>query len=253
MELAQDAGTTPSFPIPTMLRTRVTTKETFGIIPMPQALVTKLGMHTVPKPAVEGVPYFHNSPVHLLTRLSTARVTDYEYLKHCQRTEHAVAPIHTSTEFQLFRELMQSGKFSIHSTRAPAAQHTNVAVNFDALALHWNQTVHARALSDDLRLAPIFYKIPEQLERHHKVWAAYRGEQATLSLSSAQRQPITSILEHPSRRASVLPSLSLPNPLARSTSQLQKGKGKASASGEENVLKRKYVPPPGTFQFTSVR
>lgn len=54
--------------------------------------------------------------------------------------------------------------------------------------------------------ADLYYKIPEHLEHHFKVWAAYRAEQATLLDSRNQRRGATAMLTAPSRLALVLPA-----------------------------------------------
>jgi hypothetical protein len=54
VELAAEAGVTPSFSIPDILATYIVTNETFGIIAIPDTLVTSFGMKAMP-PSVSPV------------------------------------------------------------------------------------------------------------------------------------------------------------------------------------------------------
>ncbi|KAG6877503.1 hypothetical protein C0992_009828 [Termitomyces sp. T32_za158] len=204
VELALALDISPSFPMPTVLGTRIATKECSGIIKVPKALTTAYGMHRVEKPIDEGTPRYRDVPVHLLTHLSTAPKSIYSYLSERQQTVHAVVPIHTSAEYQLYNELLATNAFNIQSSRGPTAARTAKSINFEKLAFRWNQVVHERP--DD----KIYYKIPQQLERHHKIWAAYRAEKATLLNSAQARKNITDLLNDPARQSRVLPALTLP-------------------------------------------
>jgi hypothetical protein len=48
----------------------------------------------------------------------------YVFLAERQRTMHAVVPIHTTGEYNLFESLLESGLYFITSTKAPAAVNT---------------------------------------------------------------------------------------------------------------------------------
>ncbi|KAG6871280.1 hypothetical protein C0995_006472, partial [Termitomyces sp. Mi166 len=145
------------------------------------------GMHRVDKPPQEGIPYHHDVPVHLLMQLSTAPTSVYQYLKERQQTAHAqrTGLLFKQPELQMRKQVTKT-------------------INFEKFALQWNEMVHIRPDSK------IFYKIPQQLERHHKVWAAYRAEKANLSNSAQARKSITDILNDSNRKSRVLPALTLP-------------------------------------------
>ena len=53
MELAADAGISPSFPIPEILSTWIAIKEYFGIIPVPENIAEELGFERREEPAYE--------------------------------------------------------------------------------------------------------------------------------------------------------------------------------------------------------
>lgn len=114
----------PSFPIPSILGTRIATKESSGIIRVPKSMTSSYGMHRIEMPVLEGTPYHRDVPVHLLTHLSTSPLSVYEYLRQRQQTMHAVAPIHTTEEYKLFNELISTNSFAIQSARAPTANRT---------------------------------------------------------------------------------------------------------------------------------
>ncbi|KAG6886714.1 hypothetical protein C0992_002689 [Termitomyces sp. T32_za158] len=167
-ELTVELDMTPSFSMPNILSTRIATKESSGINKVPKAMTISYGMYRIEKPLQEGTPYYHNVPVHLLTHLSTTSTSVYQYLQERQQTAHAVTPIHTPEEYALFNELLKTDGFVIQTARAVNAKQVAKTINFNKFAFQWNNMVHIQPESK------IFYKIPQQLKRHHKVWAAYQ-------------------------------------------------------------------------------
>ena len=102
------------------------------------------------------------------------------------------------------------------------------------MAQEWTLKVHEAAGENRDKTQRIYYKLPEQLERHHKSWVQRRGENATLSMTTHMRSPITNILNNPSRQAQVLPAIQFPNPLPTKKSMPSlKQKGKQKAVEEE--------------------
>jgi len=177
VELAAEAGIPPSFPIPDILATRVVTNETFGIIAIPDTLVTHYGMKSMPNPESHVTPLVKDTPVHLLTRLTTRPISPYVFLAERQQTAHAVIPIHTAEEYTLFTNLMDSGNWFKPSTHMPVAGKTSQTINFNAMAKRWNEIVHEHATTyvGNLQSPNVFYKLPELLERHHKLGLEARG------------------------------------------------------------------------------
>ena len=53
VELAADVGILPSFSIPEILSTCIATKESFGIIPVPEKIAEELGFERREEPAYE--------------------------------------------------------------------------------------------------------------------------------------------------------------------------------------------------------
>jgi hypothetical protein len=177
VELAAEAGVAPSFPIPDILATRIVTNETFGIIAIPDTLVTRFGMKSMPTSDYQVTPLVKDTPVHFFTRLTTRPISPYVFLAERQQTAHPVIPIHTTEEYTLFTNLMDSGNWYKRSTHMPMASKTSQTVNFHNLTKRWNEIVHERAAApvENFRSPNIFYKLPEQLERHHKLWLEARG------------------------------------------------------------------------------
>lgn len=165
------------------------------------------GMEQLHAAPITGIPLIQGVPAHLRTQLFTAPVSPYSFLKGRQRTMHPVLPIHTAPEFKLFNELLNSEQFHTKSSRSSKS-----SVNFKSMAHFWNKNVHT--LFDDPDFVPskantLYYKIPEQLERHFKVWEALRVERATLTISESARKTITDVLTDPWRRSQVLPAVPL--------------------------------------------
>jgi hypothetical protein len=53
VELAADVGISPSCPIPEILSSRIATKESFGIIPVPEKIAEELGFERRKEPLDE--------------------------------------------------------------------------------------------------------------------------------------------------------------------------------------------------------
>lgn len=179
------------------------------------------------------MPKHHGISVNTLTRLSTRRLSPYDFLAERQQTAHPVVPVHSAGEFRLFKEMLKSGGFYIASrTREPIAANVTRTIDFERFAKEWTIKVHEAAEEQRERGERIYYKLPEQLERYHKTWVKKRGEIATLANSIEMRQPITTILNNPSRQAQVLPAIELPYPAAAKPSY----KKSATAKGKEKAV-----------------
>jgi hypothetical protein len=57
VELAQEVGIAPSFPIPNVLATRIKTPESFGIIPIPTSIAADYSIQRVKAPVIQGIPH----------------------------------------------------------------------------------------------------------------------------------------------------------------------------------------------------
>ena len=211
VELAADVGVKPSFEIPDVLATRIVTNETFGIIPVPDALVMQYKLQPVNVAQSPLIPLSGDTPVHLLTRLSTRHLSSYTFLAERQRTMHAVVPVHTYGEYNLFRGLMESGLYYTPSDKAPAISHTARTVDFEKLAARWNEMVDERAttIMNQVMTNKIYYKLPEQLERHYKLWLQARGTRATLVNTAQARSQVSQIISDPAHTSLVLPAILL--------------------------------------------
>jgi len=81
-------------------------------------------------------------------------------------TAHAVLPIHTNGEFKLFNDLIRSERFYKKDWRRVAAK-VSQTVDFIAFAKEWTIHVHQAVAENRDKNNQIYYKLPEQLEKHH--------------------------------------------------------------------------------------
>jgi len=79
----------------------IATKESFGIVPVPENFAEELGFERRKEPLDEvddkGNLLHWGMPVNTLTWLSTRPSPPHNYLAKCQMTAHEVLPIHTDT------------------------------------------------------------------------------------------------------------------------------------------------------------
>ncbi|KAJ7210305.1 hypothetical protein C8J57DRAFT_1540008 [Mycena rebaudengoi] len=155
VETAADVNVAPSFTLPELLMTRISTAETFGIIPVPQTNVRDLDVSPINPVRVGNtqsmVVHHHGTPSHLLTHISTGPTSPYQYLATRQRTENAIVPIHTSAEFRLFNEPMMTGDFYRDTKgKQPITSTLSQTVDFEKLAKHWTTIIHPRSVETAL-------------------------------------------------------------------------------------------------------
>ncbi|CAK5276222.1 unnamed protein product [Mycena citricolor] len=197
VELAALVGVKPSFPLPRVLSTRIATTETIGILPISQTLAEKLDMVTLPRPRITGVPHHRDTPVNILTHLSTKPTNQYRYLQLRQLTLSPVLPVHTRKEYSVFKAHIDSLAFRKGDGSYPVHERYR-NVDFEKFAKFWNSLVAAQSptiLDSNQRL---YYKIPSQLEAHHKNVIARSSELATLAIGGnfAARRPFLEMLEN---------------------------------------------------------
>ncbi|KAJ7591861.1 hypothetical protein C8J56DRAFT_780924 [Mycena floridula] len=212
-ELSMQTGIAASFPIPDILTTRIATSESFGYMAFPVVLCQRYGITSTAKPAIQGIPHHHGTPVHLLSHLSTAIPNTYDFLSNRQKTKHAITTIHTRAEFSQFNELIQSARFFKTNAQKSAPDHSFKTVDYDALSRAWNTLVDSQS-GHQKRQDRIFYKIPEQLERHYKVWAESRAETATRTTNAKALAPVNALINDPERHTTVQPPRPVPAPVS---------------------------------------
>ncbi|KAJ3722546.1 hypothetical protein C8R42DRAFT_720912 [Lentinula raphanica] len=199
----------PSFHIPRMLATRIATSESFGIIPIPSTLAKDYNISTLPSRRIEGLPHHRDTPVHLLTRLSTRITNPYRYLQLTQCTVFPVIPVHTKKEYIEFKRLI--GSDSIRSNRNVPANQAWKGINYIKFAKIWNVLVDTQdpAVTDSNER--LYYKLPEQLLRHHKKQLEWQASRATMldGSNAALIHDHQNLLQSPERIARVLPAVSL--------------------------------------------
>jgi hypothetical protein len=221
------------------------TNETFGIIAIPDTLVTRYGMKSVPNSESHITLLVKDTPIHLLTWLTTQHISPYVFLAEHQQTAHAIIPIHTAEEYVLFTNLMESSNWFKPLTYMPIASKTSQTINFNELAKRWNEIVHeyATASVENIQPCKIFYKLPELLERHHKLWLEAYKQRATLAITSEQRKPVTTILANPNRRSHVLPAIITAPPSFVPLSHKGKGRAISPPVSHNKVIENKSVVP----------
>jgi hypothetical protein len=197
-----------------VLSTRIATSETIGILPISKSLAESYNITTLPRPHVVGVPHHRDTPVHL-TRLSTRTLNIYRYLQLRQRVLYAVVPVHTHKEYITFKIINDQKFRKTGKTAHPPHEHWK-NIDFTKLAQSWNDMVYLqpRAVTDSNQR--LYYKLPQQLEAHHKKTLLWNSELATLAggTNFAARKALLAILEAPDNYADVLPAIPLPEPMA---------------------------------------
>jgi hypothetical protein len=196
----------PTFPEPKLLATRIATSETFGIIPITPALATAHEITILPPANILLAPHHNDNHQFTLTQLSTKPVNLYRYLQLRQRTTAAVVPVHTRREFELFQENI--GSFIPSSTNS-APEKVYKVTKYDEFARFWNRRVATQSPTELDSSKRIYFKLPEQLERHHKKSIQWKTARATLNMGEnvAALEPIHALLRDPSRKAVVLPAI----------------------------------------------
>jgi hypothetical protein len=135
----------PSFPIPDVLATRVVTDETFGTIAILDSLIAQY--HLQPSTVAEmSTPHLiDNIPAHLTTKLSTKLLSSYVFLAKCQRTMHAVVPIHTIGEYIISSTIFWSQDCIL----SIQTKHQQLQIQhswwISKLTIKWNEIVDERA------------------------------------------------------------------------------------------------------------
>jgi hypothetical protein len=125
-----------------------------------------------------------------------------------------VVPVHTHKEYITFKAHINHTKFRKGTKVYPPHEHWK-NIDFLKFAQFWNELVDAqpRSVTDsNLRL---YYKLPQQLEAHHKKTILWKSECATLSDGSnfAGRKQLLDILNSPDNYADTIPAIPLPEPM----------------------------------------
>jgi hypothetical protein len=212
VELAEAVGLKPSFPMPRVLSTRIATSETIGILPISTSLAADLNITTLPRPRIAGVPYHRDMPVQTLTRLSTKPTNIYRYLQLRQRVLYAVLPVHTHMEYSTFKIHISDSQFRKGGkTYPPHEQWKNI--DFQKFAKFWNILVHGQSRTVTDSNQRLYYKLPLQLETHHKKTILWKSEISTLGAGAnfAARAPLLAMLNSPANLVDSLPALPLPD------------------------------------------
>lgn len=169
----------PSFPLPRLLATRIATSETFGILPIDTALASELDIVTLPPVKIEGAPHHRDLPVNTLCWLSTHPKNQYRFLQMRQHTLYPVLPVASHAEHVHFLKEINKPVFRKGKGQYPPHEaHKNI--NYPLFTKFWNGDVNSqdRTITDSNKR--LYYKLPGQLEFHHKKVIAVRTERSTM-------------------------------------------------------------------------
>lgn len=170
-------------------------------------------MTTLPRPCITGVPHHRDTPVNVLTRLSTKPTNLYRYLQLRQLVLCAVVPVHTHKEYITFKANISHQKFRKGGTAHPAHEH-HKNIDFFKMAQFWNELAdgQSRTITDSNQR--LYYKLPQQLEAHHKKTILWSSERSTLADGSnfIARKPLLDLLNSEDNYAEALPAIPLPEP-----------------------------------------
>ncbi|KAJ7192005.1 hypothetical protein GGX14DRAFT_578453 [Mycena pura] len=208
VESAIEVGVETTFSEPRLLATRIATSETFGIIPISPEVAKEAEITILPTPNILSLAHDNDTHSNGLLRFSTKPMQLYRYLQIRQRTTVAVVPVHTRPEFELFKRNI-AGFISTPLTANSGADDVCKITDYIAFAVFWNRRVRAQPAHVLNASERIYFKLPEQLLRHHKKTLQWTASRATLTLGSNTDalEPINSILKHPNRTAILLPVL----------------------------------------------
>lgn len=206
------AGLKPSFRLPRLLSTRIATSETIGILPISKSIAANLNITTLPRPRITGLPHHRDTPVHTLTRLSTKPINPYRYLQMRQLTLFPVVPVHTHKEYIMFKEHINNPMFRKGGRPHPPHEHYK-NIDFVKFAQFWNiqANIQSPAIIDSNQR--LYYKIPLQLEAHHKKSILLTSECSTLATGSnyIARKQFLDIMTSDDNHTTALPANPLPD------------------------------------------
>ncbi|CAK5264360.1 unnamed protein product [Mycena citricolor] len=211
VEIASHLNVDPSFKPPAILSTRIATSETSGIVPFDKSLAADLGIVTLPNVRVEGVPEYHDLPVHALMRLFTRRTNVYLHLQTRLQTLYPVTPVITHAEFIYFNEEIKNPKHKKKTRQQYPPHEAYKAIDYNSVAWSFNGAVGAQ---DQAIIEPerrMYYKHPSQLEAHHKKVILWKLERTTLFMgdNALALKAFSDILNSDANTVSTLTALPL--------------------------------------------
>jgi len=235
VELAIETGTTPSFPVPHVLRTRIATAETFGIVPLSSQLAEKYNITILPPRRITGLPYHRDLPVQMLTRLSTKSVNRYRYLQLRQRSLHPITPVHTLAEYAKFKQHIHDTQIRRNTKKIYPTHEAHKTIDFEKFAVFWNSEVEKQDRTEVDSNKRIYYKLPSQLERHHKRILTWKSERSTLLMggNAAALKPFRDLLMK-DNTASTLPAELPPELLAGEEDHCYNEEGKQISQSRQS-------------------
>jgi hypothetical protein len=212
VEKALLLGIEPSIPTPRLLATRIATSESFGIIPIGSSIAKEVEIPLLPPLNLHTVPHHNDLPSQTLTQLSTKPCNIYRYIQLRQRAPVPVIPVYNFAEYKFFKSHVDTFRINMSAGRAERSpEQIWKATDYIKFAVFWNQAVMSQSpqiLEAHLRL---YFKLPEQLLRHHKKTLQWKSARATLYMgpNAELLKPIQEILGDANRLAIVLPAIPL--------------------------------------------
>ncbi|KAF8188816.1 hypothetical protein K438DRAFT_1764075 [Mycena galopus ATCC 62051] len=202
-------GVEPSIPTPRLLATRIATSESFGIIPIASSIAEEVSIPQLPALNLHAVPHHNDALSHSPTHLSTRPCNIYRYIQLRQHTPAPVVPVHTIAEYKFFNSNVVA--FRNTSARDTSPEQVWKVTDYIGFSVFWNRQVMQQSpqiLAADQRL---YFKLPEQLLRHHKKTLQWKSSRATLYMgpNNDSLAPIQELLGNVNRGAIVLPAIPL--------------------------------------------
>ncbi|KAF7354259.1 hypothetical protein MVEN_01113900 [Mycena venus] len=217
-ELAVATNSSTSFPTPRILSTHIATSESFGITPISTSVAETYGITTLPAVNAVLLPHHRDTPINTLVRLTTRPTNQFRFYQIRQRTLHPVLPVCTMAECIKFNAMIVRSKYLLRkcTTNPSAAHEAYKDIDWDMFTKDWNDEVNHQDVGQPEPVTDsnmrIYYKLPQQLERHHKNKLQWTTMQAALmdGANAEALKPWMDMSTGPNRlRASVLPAVEL--------------------------------------------
>jgi hypothetical protein len=99
-----------------------------------------------------------------------------------QHTLYPVTPVHTYAEFAKFKSCINDQQFRRKTRKSYPVNDAHKLVDFEKVAIYWNSEVEKQNQTETDSSKRIYYKLPSQLERHHKKTLTWKSKCSTMFL-----------------------------------------------------------------------
>lgn len=88
-------------------------------------------------------------------------------------------PVHTLAEYKFFNQHINDGTFAKNTRKTYPAHEAYKSIDYEIFTRFWNAAVEKQNWAETDSNKRIYYKIPSQLERHHKKRLGWASECST--------------------------------------------------------------------------